>query len=442
MCLNRIPITQHTLRAIRCIIEAMKRLIILPLAIMFIGYATSSCSSSASKDKEPNDSIATAEDEAAGLDSIRQDSINRINFTSPDLAFNELHGMVKECNGEIQHYYGYKEQYTYKYDESGNWKNVSRRITRDNQGRIASRIENSDMEGDYDTEYIWDDGIIVKITNPFAEETLEYDKDGLLKRKVITHRESEGYDGGEVEAVLYSNYKLDDKGNWLERMVKTNDEMYKEYRVISYYGENSQASRTVSEANSTQSQSVSQQSQPVQQDNGNIPDWIQGVWHLDINGPNGIAVANYIITIRGNHATFVDGKTTKYDGECHVEDGYLYLGTYKRYQIDGKTLVFMGRRLTKDGDGSSFNRSFRTDSDVMRYLTDRTFYSGSHRMSFTYNSCKIDGYAVSGAPRISNFSSSSATIVVNPIGGGRAAYIYLNASNGTIDYDGDIFRAR
>lgn len=78
----------------------------------------------------------------------------------------------------------------------------------------------------------------------------------------------------------------------------------------------------------------------------------------------------------------------------------------------------------------------------MRYLTDRTFYSGSHRMSFAYNSCKIDGYTVSGAPRISNFTSTSATIVVNPIGGGSAVYLYLNASNGTINYEGDIFRAR
>lgn len=138
----------------------------------------------------------------------------------------------------------------------------------------------------------------------------------------------------------------------------------------------------------------------------------------------------------------MDGRTTKYDGECHIEDGYLYLGTYKRYKIDGKSLVFMGRRLTKDREGSSFNGTFRTDSDVMRYLTDRTFYSDSHRMAFTYNGVTIDGRTVSGAPRISNFSSSSATIIVNPIGGGRAVSLYLNASNGTINYDGDIFRSR
>lgn len=420
----------------------MKRLLIIPsLALLLVGYITSSCSS-ASADKARNDSIAASELETARLDSIRQDSIARRNFTTPDLAFNDLHGMVKECNGEIQHSYGYKEQYTYNYDESGNWKNAFQRITRDDQGHIVSRTENSDMEGDFAIKYRWNDGVIVEISTPFTVKTLEYDNDRLLKRIVITHKESEGYDGGELEAVLYTNYKLDDKGNWLERMVKTNDEMYMEYRVISYYGEHPKTSHITKEVNPAQSQSVSHQSKSQQQDDGNIPDWIQGVWHLDIDGPNGISVSNYTISIRGNHATFLDGRTTKYDGECHVEDGYLYLGTYKRYKIDGKSLVFMGRRLTKDGEGSSFNGTFRTDSDVMRYLTDRTFYSDSHRMAFTYNGVTIDGRTVSGAPRIRNFSSSTATIIVHPIGGGRAVSLYLNASNGTINYAGDIFRAR
>lgn len=174
----------------------------------------------------------------------------------------------------------------------------------------------------------------------------------------------------------------------------------------------------------------------------NLPSWIQGVWHLDIDGPNGAAVSNYVITINGNNATFKDDRTEKYSGPCYVEDGYLYLGTYKRYKINGQSLSFMGHKLTKEGESSSFNGTFRTDTDVMRYLTDRTFYSSNHRMAFTYNSITIDGRAVSGAPRITNFNSKSATIQVSPLGGGRSVYLYLNASNGTINYEGDIFRVR
>lgn len=173
-----------------------------------------------------------------------------------------------------------------------------------------------------------------------------------------------------------------------------------------------------------------------------IPDWMQGLWYLDINGPNGIAVANYTITIDGDYATMLEGRRTKYSGECHIDNDKLYFGNSYSFDIRNQNLYYSQYRLKKEGASFSWDGSFRTDSDVMRYLTDRTFYSDSHRMSFTYNSCKIDGYAVSGAPRIVNFSSSSATIEVNPIGGGRAVYLYLNASNGLINYEGDLFRAR
>ena len=88
----------------------MKRLLSLPLALVLVGYATSSCSSSASKDKERNDSTAA---EAARLDSIRQDSIARRNFITPDLAFNDLHGDVKKCVCDNNEYL------TYTYDENG-----------------------------------------------------------------------------------------------------------------------------------------------------------------------------------------------------------------------------------------------------------------------------------------------------------------------------------
>lgn len=70
----------------------MKRLLTVPLALMLVGYLASSCTSSSNDNKAQNDSIAA---ETARLDSIRQDSIARRNFITPDLAFNDLHGDVK-----------------------------------------------------------------------------------------------------------------------------------------------------------------------------------------------------------------------------------------------------------------------------------------------------------------------------------------------------------
>lgn len=431
----------------------MKRLLILPLALVLVGYATSSCSS-ASKDKERNDSIVVAELEAARLDSIRQDSIARRNFITPDLAFNDLHGDVKKCVCDNNEYL------TYTYDENGKWTNEPQwnesdkkfcpdrtkhpRVIRNKDGYITRIYWECDADYEYE-DISWKDGRVKTRFN----STYSYDNDFI-----ITQENEEEYDA--QVTYTYCNYEVDDMGNWVKRDVieKITDtyqnsvryEKKTETRNITYHKSNGEG-RTTIPNNAKQEQALQavksfSQKQEKEETKKQIPDWIQGVWHLDIDGPNGISVSNYTITVSGNNATFVDGRTTKYDGECHIEDGYLYLGTYKRYKIDGKSLVFMGRRLTKDREGSSFNGTFRTDSDVMRYLTDRTFYSDSHRMAFTYNGVTIDGRTVSGAPRISNFSSSSATIIVNPIGGGRAVSLYLNASNGTINYDGDIFRSR
>lgn len=442
----------------------MKRLLILSFAALLLGYSTSSCSSSSS-DKAKNDSIAAAQLEAARLDSIRQDSIERRNFTTPDLAFKELHGHVEKCEWGTENNLYYPTVYTYSIEGNLVKSNDedTRKYNRDRNGQIVEEVD-----GYYELSFGWSDYKVSKEQLVMCEgETAYgggdihyfYDNNGLLSYTTT--------DGGEGEngtmrnmKTVYSDYEFDDMGNWISRKSTTtyqvdelgngswenHTETNKEVRVITYYdseiGRERQGllsqlhDKRYDEITSKASQSNEQE------DNGNIPSWIQGVWHLDIDGPNGIAVSNYTITISGNYATFVDGRTTKYDGECHVEDGYLYLGSYKRYKIDGKSLVFMGHRLTKDGEGSSFNGTFRTDSDVMRYLTDRTFYSDSHRMAFTYNGVTIDGYTVSGAPRISRFSSSSATITVYPLGGGRAVSLYLNASNGTINYDGDIFRAR
>lgn len=432
----------------------MKRLLILSLALVLVGYATSSCSSSASKDKERNDSIVVAELEAARLDSIRQDSIARRNFITPDLAFNDLHGDVKKCVCDNNEYL------TYTYDENGKWTNEPQwnesdkkfcpdrtkhpRVIRNKDGYITRIYWECDADYEYE-DISWKDGRVKTRFN----STYSYDNDFI-----ITQENEEEYDA--QVTYTYCNYEVDDMGNWVKRDVieKITDtyqnsvryEKKTETRNITYHKSNGEG-RTTIPNNAKQEQALQalksySQKKEQEEAKNTIPDWMQGTWHLDINGPNGISVANYTIIINGNNATMLDGRQTKYSGECHIDNGKLYLGNSSSYDISGQSLYYRQYRLTKEGGSSSWSGSFRTDSDVMRYLTDCTFYSDSHRMTFTYNSCKIDGYAVSGAPRISNFSSTSATIIVNPIGGGRAVYLYLNASNGTINYDGDIFRVR
>lgn len=164
-------------------------------------------------------------------DSIRKDSIERVNRTTPDLVFNELHGMVKTCSGTRGQYNG---SYNLNYDKDGNWTNPGR-FHRDAQGRIGSETVQSDMEGTFTGRYAWDADKVVKYTCPFWTDSFEYGTDGFRSRKVTTHKESEGYDGGEKEVTKYSNYKFDDKGNWIKRSVKGPWESYVETRRITYY---------------------------------------------------------------------------------------------------------------------------------------------------------------------------------------------------------------
>lgn len=440
----------------------MKKLpLIAFLAIISAGYVASGCSSS-SKGKVQTDSATSVDSEAARLDSLRQDSIARRNFTTPDLAFNELHGHVAKCEWGSESEWYYPAVYSYNTDgvlENNKVGENSLKSTRNKDGQIIA------MEGDgVKTTYKWSDNNRVSSKQSLSDYETSYG-DGAThffynSDGVLTHTTTDGGEGEDGRMrnmkTVYSDYQFDEMGNWISRKSTTTYQVDeygdgswnnrtdtdKEVRVITYYDSEIGKDRQGLLSLLREQREKSIGSEARQETKNNIPDWMQGVWHLDINGPNGISVANYTITIDGDYATMLDGRQTKYSGECHIDDGKLYLGSSSSFDINGQSLYYRQYRLTKDGGSSSWSGSFRTDSDVMRYLTDRTFHSDSHRMSFTYNSCKIDGYAVSGAPRISNFSSKSATIVVNPIGGGRAVYLYLNASNGTINYDGDTFYAR
>lgn len=429
----------------------MKKLpLIAFLAIISAGYVASGCSSSSKKVQ--NDSTVSVDSEAARLDSLRQDSIARRNFTTPDLAFNELHGHVAKCEWGSE---------SFTFDENGRWTNEPQwnkfdrqycpdrtkhpKVIRNKEGYITRIYWECDADYEYE-DISWKDG---KVSTRFLS-TYIYDENGLP----ISRTDEEEFDS-QVSAT-YCNYEIDGMGNWVKRDVveKITDtyqnsvryEKKSETRTITYY--NSDGGKHIIIPNNAKQnealQTVKSYDQKREQEEAKsrVPDWMQGTWHLDINGPGGIAVANYTLTIDGDYATMLDGRQTKYSGECHIDNGKLYLGSSFSFDINGQSLYYRQYRLTKDGGSSSWSGRFSTESDVMRYLTARTFYSSSHRMAFTYNSVTIDGYAVSGAPRISNFTSTTATIAVSPIGGGRTVYLNLNAPNGTINYDGDTFYAR
>lgn len=439
----------------------MKTLIyIAVLMISVIGI--SSCSG--------NTNHKTTEIEKARLDSIRQDSLRKdsiayVNFETYDLALFNLHGHVKKV--ELATSMIPLPQFSYTtatFTSEGmllGGANDMINSIRDTDGRIIKY--NVCGSEDHYISLEWDNNIIAKVTDdcngysdyvqivyPQYENKRIVSYEGhIMKHYGDIYRQFKGQ-------IKYS--KFDAFGNWTEYSVQHQEcnyingewsewetEEYTRDRRIEYYNK-----ENVVEENATQLNEQREYEDYIEKENAqkqaviNKYKWLQGTWHLDIDGPNGISVANYTLKINGNNATMSDGRNTKYSGSHSIENGKLYLGNAYSFDINesNQSLHYRQYRLTKEGGSSSWNGSFRTDSDVMRYLCDRTFYSNNHRMAFTYNSVTIDGHTVSGSPIIRNVSSTTATIVVNPIGGGRAAVMYLNASNGSINYEGDIFQVR
>lgn len=202
--------------------------------------------------------------EAARLDSIRQDSIARRNFTTPDLAFKELHGHVAKC----EWLYGDGAQQTtlsYNYDGkliSTECEGESYTYTRDKNGQIINEIKTTYSLGNIVYKYKWKDNKIsvkqsVSTTYPDypigISDYYFYNSDNLLAYETSDDSSFEG--GGQIRnfKTVYSDYKFDEMGNWISRKAKTTyqmldsdgDETWEnhtgkttEFRVITYYDSN------------------------------------------------------------------------------------------------------------------------------------------------------------------------------------------------------------
>ena len=456
----------------------MKRLLILPMALILVSCVTSSCSSSSSKDKAQNDSIAAAELEAARLDSIRQDSIARRNFTTPDLAFNDLHGDVKRCE--------FNSDYYFTFDENGKWTNEPQwdesdkkycpdrtkhpRVIRNKEGYITRIYLECDADYEYE-DVSWKDG---KVRTHFLS-TYTYDENGLP----ISRTDEEEYDS-QVSAT-YCNYEVDGMGNWVKRDVvnKITDtyqntvryEKETETRNITYHNSKGEGCMTVpNNAKQEQAlQALESYNQQKEQEDKKGPKWINGVWEchemVDL-GYFGRQRANARLCIdRENQMVSSNNDGEKYNGRYTISDNEIHFGSWYADLDNSRERIEFGKGVyyrkvsssytygssSNSSSGSSGSRSsysgssrtsFSSPSDVLSYTSSNSFYNGGDRLRIGFDAVYLNGTALTGAPRVTNISGSSATIIASNPYGGRALHFYVNASSGTITQNGDVYRAR
>lgn len=148
------------------------------------------------------------------------------NFTSPDLSLFQLKGHVKKCiipgddMGDI----------IYEFNEEGNLIIPKyEKIERDKNGAI---IEYYDPETECTTRIKWEDGKVIGNTDMYGDGInsssigYEYDKENNIVQLIQE---------GITFPTNYSNYKFDEFGNWISRMVEINGDSYEEKRYITYY---------------------------------------------------------------------------------------------------------------------------------------------------------------------------------------------------------------
>lgn len=193
------------------------------------------------------DSIVAAEREAARLDSLRQDSIEFINFSTSDLTFFELHGKVKsvyydslyEAVAEI-----FNNSY-FEFDENGNLMNKRNNFKLEEpDGEYLYRWEYNENgfptkgifaeDGGWPTEYwVWNpNGQLKKAYysygSHFVETNYKYDKDGRLVLIDYLERGTMG-----VEVIRKTKVEIletDKWGNWLTRIL--NEKVCDKYDAI------------------------------------------------------------------------------------------------------------------------------------------------------------------------------------------------------------------
>ena len=433
--------------------------------------------------------------EAARLDSLRQDSLRRdsiefYKFTSPDLIAFDLKGHVKEMK-RVGHLYpsiipidGFTSV-TFSYNgevqySAESWmRNASRNgngfLT---QGHYKNRSYYVEWNGNNIIRQSYEDGRYYK---KFSIPTY---KDGrIVAYKSTTKR----YDILSESDATIEYQDFDNYGNWISCVIKQTsrypngafDRNYNRVpkeptleidtlkREITYYTRTnySDEEKEIKQSNAE----FQKRKEQKEQDEKKGPEWINGIWEchemVDL-GYFGRQRANARLCIdRENQMVSSNNDGEKYNGRYTISGNEIHFGSWYADLDNSRERIEFGKGVyyrkvsssytygssSNSSSGSSGSRSsysgssrtsFSSPSDVLSYTSSNSFYNGGDRLRIGFDAVYLNGTALTGAPRVTNISGSSATIIASNPYGGRALHFYVNASSGTITQNGDVYRAR
>ena len=432
--------------------------------------------------------------EAARLDSLRQDSLRRdsiefYKFTSPDLIAFDLKGHVKEMDrvGNLFPMPGIIPvdgftSVTFSY-------NGEVQFSAESWMRNASRNGNGFLtqgHGKNSSCYVeWNGNNIIRQSyedgRSYKKFSIPTYKDGRIVAYKLTEKRY-GKIYSESDATIeYQDF--DNYGNWISCVIKqtsrypngtfdrNNNRVPKEptlkidtlKREITYYTRTnySDEEKEIKQRNAE----FQKREEQKEQDEKKGPEWINGVWEchemVDL-GYFGRQRANARLSINRDAQTISSNNDgMKYNGSYYVSDNTIHFGDwyanldnynerieygngiYYRKVSNSPSSSSNSSRSSHSTYNNSSNTTFRTPSDVLSYTSSNSFYNGGDRLRIDFDAVYLNGTALTGAPRVTAISGSSATVVANsPYSGGGTLHFYVNASRGTITQDGDVYRAR
>ncbi len=169
------------------------------------------------------DSIAEAKALAEQAEAARQDSLKKVNMTTPDMDMCELHGDVKSLSPATFSFPDYKIK-KYDFDSDGSWTHNSIRgetIQRDEDGHITNWKYTEGAGFQRGLTFKWLGNNVASLTEWGWEwnyvDVYTYDSNGYCIKVVKTGGCEVGEDNS---TTVYSGYIVDEVGNWVERKYK------------------------------------------------------------------------------------------------------------------------------------------------------------------------------------------------------------------------------
>lgn len=186
-------------------------------------------------------------------------------------------------------------------------------------------------------------------------------------------------------------------------------------------------------------------------------EWIYGTWtaHVVINDPYlGRLESNDKLIISQSNIQVYRNGNLEYSGAYDIENGAI------RYdRRNGSALVIpidAANKRLEFGDGNYYSKSgatsssqsstnqnsssrpFRTQADVMSYLSSHTFAKDGNVLKFKQDGIYLNGRAVTLAPTVNSFSENTAIVIGK---NGAETYIFsIDVKNGKVYNGGNTYK--